>query len=381
MKSENPFSPVFPVRPKFFLNRIHILDSFRKAIKRSLKTSTPTPDNIAIFGSWGLGKSSLFRKFESILSEEFPERCTFFSLVEITPPSGKDICSLICKIVEDVERNFNISPTEKFPEVRKNLREWREHYSQKENITSPVTHLMDALLSLWNLLQKSEIDTAVLMLDDLHYLSENHPEYLYDLLSIFQSLPKHGCNFILCTTSQEDTFLEIASTGPLSRFFNLTHILSPFQLEETKNAIVRPILLSDLNISLDEAVVEKIHQLTQGHPFFIHFIMRELLSSIPPSTRKISLDFFEENYPQIKELLDDGKFKRDFSLASEKERKILLEVANLGEKFSPSEIMLRNARSHLRFLLKKNLIKKHERGKYSLYHPLFKEYLGGLMHG
>jgi hypothetical protein len=42
---ENPFSPAFPVNPKYFVNRTEIIDSFRRAFDRSTRTETPTPDN------------------------------------------------------------------------------------------------------------------------------------------------------------------------------------------------------------------------------------------------------------------------------------------------------------------------------------------------
>jgi len=54
MSKENPFSPAFPVNPKYFVNRIEIIDSFKRAFDRSTKTETPTPDNIAILGDWGI---------------------------------------------------------------------------------------------------------------------------------------------------------------------------------------------------------------------------------------------------------------------------------------------------------------------------------------
>jgi hypothetical protein len=373
MLTKNPFSPAFPVRPEFFVNRASVLNSFRKAIARSQKLKTPTPDNLAILGSWGMGKTSVFRKFESILLREFPERSTFFSIVEIAPSSGKNLSSFVSKIIEDVSRNFNTSPLKIFQEIKNKIRNWEIKHNQKTKISSPTTQFKDALLDLWKILQSGGVDTAVLMLDDLHHLTENHPEYLYDLWSIFQSLPKYGCNFTLSISSQENVFSEI--NGPVSRFFNLTHVLSLFSSPETKKVILKPLLLSDLKISPDEEVIRKIHQLTGGHPFFIHFIMRELLSLASPLQRKISLKHFNRIYPRIRKLLEEGKFRRDFSLASEKGRKILLSMPSLKEKFSPSEIPIKDARTHLRFLLKKNLIVKHDRGEYSLYHPLFREYL------
>ena len=73
-RKENPFSPTFPVNPRYFVNREHIISSFRRSFDRSTKTEMPTPDNIAILGDPGMGKTSLLRKFEAIALEEFKER-------------------------------------------------------------------------------------------------------------------------------------------------------------------------------------------------------------------------------------------------------------------------------------------------------------------
>jgi hypothetical protein len=390
-KSEhkNPFSPAFPVHPKFFLNRVEVLNSFRKAIQRSGKTQTPTPDNLAILGDWGIGKTSVLRKFESILLDEFQNKHKFSATIELTPNSCRKNSSFIAKIIDDISRNFAVSEVNLFKEIRNEIREWKAKSNGNEialenkiKKSSPSAYLRDTLVSLWDTLEKSaEIDTAVLMLDDLHYLTERNPESLYDLGWIFQSLPKYGCNFVLCSTGQRDLFSEVNSSNEhISRFFNLTHTLTSFKLKETKNAILRPLKLSDLDLRIEEEVLERIHDVSAGHPFFIHFIMRELLSFLPPFslTKKISLDNFEKTYPKIKKILENEKFERDFFLASDKERKILMETAYLPRNFSPSEIQIKNSRTQLRFLLRKNLIIKHDRGEYSLYHPLFREYLRGL---
>jgi len=37
MDGENPFSPTFPVNPKYFVNRTNVIDSLKRAFQRSVK--------------------------------------------------------------------------------------------------------------------------------------------------------------------------------------------------------------------------------------------------------------------------------------------------------------------------------------------------------
>lgn len=325
----------------------------------------------------------MLRKFESIAIEEFKERRAFSAIVELIPTACNSFGSFTARVIDDIDRNFNVQASV-LARIRREIRNWRiksvsigrielERVGEK----SDAAAFKDTLLDLWKILEKSRIDTALLMLDDLHYLSERYPDGLYDLRGIFQGLPRHGCNFILCTTGKRELFSEIRELAePLGRLFNIKHALSPFDLEETAKAIRKPLRLSGLNLTLEDDVITRIHELTAGHPFFIHFIMRELVGLKEEGT--IDLKYFDENYPSIEKIMEREKFEVDFSIASEKERRILLEMARLPEGFSPSDIKIKNARTQLRFLLKKNLIIKHDRGEYSLYHPLFKEFLKGL---
>ena len=102
---ENPFSPTFPVNPKYFVNRTEIINSFEKAFERSVKIKLPVPDNIAILGDWGIGKSSVLRKFESMSLEESKDRRMFSAIVELIPASCNSFPSLSDRIIDDINNH------------------------------------------------------------------------------------------------------------------------------------------------------------------------------------------------------------------------------------------------------------------------------------
>lgn len=381
MKPINPFSPSYPVDPEFFVNRTGIIDSFKIAVDRSVKTTHPTPDNIAILGEWGVGKSSVLKKFEWICAKEFEDRKIFSALVELVPVACTDFNNLAIKIIDDIDRNMIAKSTISL-KVRNKIKEWRVKSvnafgigaERKSKIENPATLLKNSLLDLWEIVEKEGGDTMIIMLDDLHYLSEGYSEGLYDIRGIFQNLPKHGCNFMVVVSGKKELFVDIRELAePLSRFFNIKHTLYSFEPKETKDAILKPIKKTSLDLKIDDAVIERIHELTKGHPFFIHFILRELVSM--KGSGRITMTYFNEVYKELQKMIEKEKFDIDFSIASPKEKEILLKAAKLDEVFSPSEIKLEYVRKQLGLLVEKNLLKKHERGEYSIYHPLFRDYL------
>ena len=381
MNKQNPFSPTFPVNPEYFVNRTEILTSFEKAYARSTKTELPTPDNIAILGDWGVGKSSVMRKFEDIALKN-KERKPFSALIELIPTACGSFNLFADKVADDIDRNFAVKSSI-ISRIRQDIRNWRiESLSiaggirieKKIKERSPAAAFEDSLIELWKILEKSGIDIGILMLDDLHYLAEKYPDGLYDLRGIFQGLPRHGCNYMLCATGKKNMFSDIRELAePLARFFNIKHKLDVFELKETRNAILKPIELCNLNMEIDDDVLKRIHELTMGHPFFIHFIMRDIVSTC---CGKINLTKFESTFRDIEKIMRREKFDVDFSIASNKEKKILIEMAKSdADKISPSDLNIKNPVLQLGSLLKKNLVVKHERGEYSLYHPLFKRYM------
>lgn len=382
---ENPFSPTYPVDPKYFANRVDALSTFKRSIERSVKTRYPTPDNIAILGEWGIGKSSVLKKFEFITLKEFPGRRIFCGLVELIPASCNSFSSFSEKVIDDLDRNF-IASASLIAKIRSEIRNWRissigvgsilstERKAQKK---LAVTSFKEALINLWKILEKSRIDTAIIMLDDLHYLAERCADALYDMRGIFQGLPRHGCNFMLCCTGKKEMFSHIRELAePLSRFFNIKYSIGLFNYDETKEVIIKPIKESGLDIGIDDAVIKEIYRLTAGHPFFIHFIMRELISF--KKDKRITMVLFKKIYPEIEKIINREKFSIDYSVGSGREREILKAIAILSsDTFTPQDIKIniKGIRNYLRLLTNKNLILKHERGEYSLYHPMFKEFL------
>ena len=381
--TKNPFSPRHPVNPDYFVNRKGILEAFRRHLLSSAKTRPPKPDNISLLGNWGIGKTSMLRKFEDItLGSQIEDIQAFTAFIELSPECSRNLPVFLDRTIDEIERSFATRVSVK-PKLRKEIKNWRISSIKAFGLTldkksketlSPITSFEDALRDLWRTLQNEGIDVAVLMYDDIHYLAKGSHESLYDLRSIFQRLPFDGCNYMVAITGKENLFGQVREFAePFTRFFD-RHYLELFNGEETERAIRLPLQKVSSAITIASDVIDRIYELTMGHPFFIHFIMHDLVDFVGEGT--VNINEFESHWDKIWLHLEKEKFLSDYNSASDNEKKLLAEIAGLDEmEFSPSDLKWRSGKSSMLARLdEKELLTKHGRGKYSIYHPLFREY-------
>jgi len=375
----NPFQPSHPVNPKYFANRKNVVEAFRLALRNASETRSVAPTNIAVLGSWGIGKTSVFNKFEHIALKEMEDINIFVARVQLNPSACTTISDFVTFSVNEIERSFDTQGSIKMKIMDKMLI-WKIkslsfsglRIEKKELTQHPVSVFQNSLEELWCRILKPEgIKVGILMFDDLHYLAENYPKGLYDMRSVFQSLALRDVNFMLCITGPTALFVKIRTLAePFARFFD-KYELKSFSLDETKEAITLPLNVEKIDVKMDEKVIEKIYELSKGHPYFIHFIMRDVLDT---GSNKITFEDFEKLYPKIFLHMGKSKFSSDLEIASDKEKEMLFKIASAYESVSFSDLG-KQYRSSLYRLEEKGLITKTQRGKYLLYHPLFREYL------
>jgi hypothetical protein len=132
--------------------------------------------------------------------------------------------------------------------------------------------------------------------------------------------------------------------------------------------------IEGIPLVIDEGVIERIHGLTGGHPYFVTLAMRDILGLVKGDC--LDLAMFDRLRPVLLEHFARLKFNDDLGRTSEGERKILIQMALTNEnEISPSSLKGRGTTVLLDRLARKDLIIKVSRGKYQLYNPLFKEYL------
>jgi hypothetical protein len=375
----NPFQPLQPVNPKYFVNRKDVVEAFSLALRNASETRPTAPTNIAILGSWGIGKTSALNKFEHIALKEMKNINAFVARIQLNPSACVSSSDFVAFSINEIEKSFGMQSSIKMKIIDKMLT-WKIKslsfsglkIEKKELTQHSVSVFQNSLEELWHrILGPEGIRIGVLMFDDLHYLAENYPKGLYDLRSVFQSLALRDVNFMLCITGPTALFVKIRTLAePFARFFD-KYELKSFSLDETREAITLPLSIENIDVKIDEKVIERIYELSNGHPYFIHFIMRGVLDM---GSNKITLKDFDSLYPRIFSHMSRSKFSSDLDIASDKEKEVLFKIAGTDEALSFSELG-KQYRSSVYRLEEKGLITKTQRGKYALYHPLFREYL------
>jgi hypothetical protein len=379
----NPFSPQHPAQPLCFADRAEQLRYFKETARNSAKLDPPAPLNYAILGTWGQGKTSLIYKLRQIALEELQNEircvCIYF------PLSPQD-CQNWSIFTESFLRTVKstIKATKKtLPRIKGEIDKWEVGLnlgviSAQRSAGKKQANLTDALQRLWeDHLKPSGVQIAFVMLDDLHYFPIKTEDSAYlNLRTTFQELVNRKCNYSLVVTAQSLLFSEIAEIAePVVRFFKRFD-LKPFTFAEAKESIDVRLRVAGSKISVDDKVIETITERTKGHTYLIMFVMFELLMRAGRA-ETIELKDLDDAWPAIEELLGETIFSQKYQTASEKERELMIAIAETGKEFvSPVDFKsLGSAPELFSRLERKELLLRQGRGKYCLFHPMFAEFL------
>ena len=379
----NPFSPQHPAQLLCFADRAEQLHYFKETARNSAELNPPAPLNYAILGTWGQGKTSLIYKLRQIALEELQNEircvCIYFPLSPQDCQSWNTFTESFLGTVKST-----IKATKKMlPRIKNEVDKWeigldlgvvsaqRTHNQKQPNLT-------DSLQQLWDdHLKPSGVQIAFIMLDDLHYfpIKANDSSYL-NLRTTFQELVNRKCNYSLVVTAQSLLFSEIAEIAePVVRFFTRFD-LKPFTFEEAKESIEIRLKVAGNKTKIDDKVIQEITEKMNGHPYLVMFAMFELLMQVGEA-QNVGLKDLKNSWPAIQKSLSDTIFSQKYQTASEKEKQLMIAIAETGKEFvSPVDFSNFSSAAELFSRLeKKELLLRHARGKYNLFHPMFAEFL------
>ncbi|SRR5579875_1933690 len=120
-----------------------------------------------------------------------------------------------------------------------------------------------------------------------------------------------------------------------------------------------------------QRLADWLYDKTLGHPYFLAFISRQLLVL----SHGLLADP-ELLWPEIFKRLEHEKFRSDLAQVTEREVQLLREIARTrNDEVSPREMNNRYERKYFSRLAEKALLVRVGRGRYKLYHPLFRLFL------
>jgi hypothetical protein len=358
------------------MNKLSSVSKKSGALHSAGRTSS-----FAVLADWGIGQSSLLLKFAAICSE--PQH----GMLPVILPVSEDLGDYL-RFAENLLDKLGttlIAAGTLTSRLRAKVQNWKlkrvnvggltlDRERSQFFLSSGSTLLRHALSDAWTrFLRPANFAGAVFFVDDLHNLAGPGPEGIaLTLTDQFQSFGIDGLNYAVCFSARSDYFGEIRSLAePAVRFYTKFY-LTAFTWDEI-NEYVEAVFGTGARGS--EAISGWLHEKTLGHLYFLAFICRWLATHAPGSL----VESLERLWPTIFEELGREKFHTDLAHATEKEVGLMYSLATCeDEEVSPRQFSSRFHTEYFSRLTERGLLVRTGRGRYKLYHPLFKLFLQGL---
>jgi hypothetical protein len=366
--------PNFPAQPDEFIGRNAQIEAFRQVLAQGLVTGR-TP-SFAVLGDWGVGKSSLLLKYSAICSgPDYAMLPVFFSISTELTDYKRFAEGLLDTFTHALETSDSLATR-----ILGELQKWKlrrlsvgpvslDREGPEFFLSSGTAILKHALHDAWRqFIQPAQLRGVIFFLDDLHnFRNERTQGIALALRDQFQEFAIHGVNYSICFSARSDYFSNIGSFAePAVRFYDKVY-LSSFTPHETRDYSAAVFGDSSRLIELSEWLYAK----TFGHPYFLAFVSRQLLA-----LARTHLSEPERLWPTIFKRLEQEKFRSDLAHVTEREVQLLREVARAeDDEISPRELSGQYDRNYFMRLTEKSLLVRVGRGRYKLYHPLFRLFL------
>jgi len=342
-------------------------------------TISKIPRHMAVVGDPGSGKTTLL----SILEDGAKKEKCFTS----TQLVGRDlsITEFADSLFRRILNSIRLDKGDKaFYSALKRLTELRDLdnvYSEAlgssgGSNTDPQFFLTEGLYAIFS---KLDVPASVLFLDDID-LAADYGKLLITLRNSLMELSKRGVKLMVVVSGGVGILDEFSDTQAQALRFFEPYVLENLSPDEAELAITKP--LGGTGVVFDDEVISEIIRKTGGHPYYIQefcfhlfknarqgkVTLRVLDASLDDIFLSLERKIFEVRYKNVgdSELMTfaalEGKDEVAFSELVEESKK----------RFGISRDSVWGS---LRRLTVKGLVRKAQRGKYSIVDPLFAEYV------
>lgn len=374
----NPFNPYFPAQDHLFANRTREQEFFRRGLVSGLAVLGGGPWNIALLGPWGIGKTSLMRRFLRIARDESIDKRSVLALMfsaTSTYASFDEFSRAFVRRVADILPKSKLArEIEKWELDRVKLSAISAKRKEDPPIEGAVELLYRSLISLWKNDIENNYAGMVIFIDDVHNLLEIHPKSLLALRTLFQDLQGEGARYPLVVTGPDTLFGAVREAAePVTRFFERMPV-QPFTLPDTAEVASYPLRAINSKLTIKDEFIDSLYAKTHGHPYFVSFVMRDMVeSAYKMELDELTPELFGDMWPEVISHLELEKFEEEWRACSPAERKILSVLVKHPD--APVTQTFGKQRPLLNRLMEKGLVRRKERGLYELYHPLFAEFI------
>lgn len=381
VRKPNPFNPRIPANPRDFVGREAELGEFSSSLKSTMNHS---PMSLAVVGNRGIGKSSFLAKCEQIAKEQ---GCMVirFSTIEGGFDSIEDLCGyLLTQLQGEIIKRSKLElikrKSAKFFEdfeFTLTFKEFGVRIGRKQTQAALQSVFREKLSAIWEHISEN-VPAVVLLVDEAEVI-EAIPGALMFLREVFSRLGEERCGYML-VVSGKLAFPEKMTErfSPLARFF---HPVQLKNLSAQECALLLETELGKTGVGLDDAVIRRITKDSEGHPYVLVAIAYILYENLLPGEDRITLKLYEAMELKIAGTLDTEFFGVMYKKARPAGKEILKEIARLGGEASFSAIFksLKKTKGTvspvIAELVERGALVKKERGKYELFHGLFKNYI------
>lgn len=262
----NPFNPFGPANPEQFAGRSV---EVQELTRRLNSTVAGTPQNSAIMGERGIGKTSLLRKFQEIAHSQ---KC-IVARVDLYP-GIEDLEELLVHLHEELRKRC-VSYYGLLGERFETVRSFLENYS----VTLPVigggieriqqrsleTSFRDRLFTIWSKVREKAA-AIVLMIDEAEKLTQISGALEY-LRNTFSRLREDGALYCLIISGKTGLFQAVAEAfSPLERFFQPITLM-PFTEVEVFELLEKA--TASTGTRFDDEVKREISRVSEGQPYVV----------------------------------------------------------------------------------------------------------------
>jgi len=347
----------------------------------------------ALVGPRRIGKTSILKEVGRRLEGKKGIVPVYFSLWDLVENTLPELCSRITlSIVEGFKPHLSLKlkmkqllnvPVLKFFEVLRSLDiklsffdeiEMALRMGKKGEIDSNT--LVEKVFLFGEKIAKENGVRLVLALDEFPSIMDvkNKRKLGEGIIKKMRTIYEDLENTILCISGSIRKTMEITALSPSSAFYRQFIIknIEPFDLEATTE-----ILENNLGVKLSAEVISRLYGLTEGIPFYLQCLGRELGRFSPAS---VGLQEIEHSFDQF--LLQEGDilFAEQIKSFSDKEKIILSRMACYGLK-TPAEIQKSSGEPsnvvsrYMEYFLSKAVLQREKKGVYQFTDPVFKEWL------
>ena len=383
----NPFRPGAGHQPPYLAGR----QSERQQVLKLLEQDIVF-ENALITGLRGVGKTVLLDSLKPSVTEQ-NWIWIGTDLNESASISEDNIATRLCTDLSIVtstiavsavkKRTIGFGADEKQDVSTLTYERLKRIYEQTRGL--PLDKLKAVIESAWAALSKTGAHGIVFAYDEAQNLTDHAAKERFPLsllLDTFQSIQRKGLPVLLVLTGLPTLFRKLVQARTFSERMFRSIFLSRLSRDQSREAILKPIEDTD-SVRLSAQSVDTVINLSNGYPYFIQFICREVYDAFI-----LRLDKGERASVPVADIerkLDTDFFAGRWAKTTDRQRDLLSVIAQLDsrdEEFTVQEIVEKArelsirgfSSSHTNQMLSalgsQGLVFKNRHGKYLFAVPL-----------